>query len=215
MKCPAKKICLSALAAVGVLVGPGIATAEETASHDPGRFRAGLGFTLVEPANDNGRLFGQGRIEAGSSKRPTVFLSYHWRPQLALEVMLGYPFKHSLSRSRTGSLATVRQFPAALTAQYHFTNRSRFTPFIGLGVGYIKPFDVFPRNVLRERDLDFGSDVGVTVQAGVDYRVTDRHAVRLDARYFNTSLDATLDGQRIGSLSFNPVFYSLSYVYSF
>lgn len=212
---PSRNTCSGLLAALGILAGAGLAHADEPVANDTGRFRAGIGFTLVEPANENGNLVGQGRIEAGSSKRPTVFFSYHWRPRLALEVMLGYPFKHSLSRTGTGSLATVRQFPAAVTAQYHFTNSSRFTPFVGLGVGYIKPFDAFPRNVLRERDLDFDSDIGVTVQAGIDYHITDRHGVRLDARYFDTSFDATLDGQRIGKLSFNPVFYSLSYVYTF
>ncbi|MEM8958781.1 MAG: OmpW family outer membrane protein [Pseudomonadota bacterium] len=213
--CIKKNTFLRAFAALGLLAGATLAQAEDQAPNDPGRFRAGIGFTLVEPANENGNLLGQGRIEAGSSKRPTFVFSYHWRPRVALEVMLGYPFKHSLARTGTGSLATVRQFPAAVTAQYHFTNSSRFTPFVGLGVGYIKPFDVFPRNVLRERDLSFESDFGVTVQAGIDYRVTDRHGIRLDARYFNTSFDTTLDGQRIGTLSFNPVFYSLSYIYTF
>ena len=191
------------------------ATAQDTSDASPGPFRAGIGFTLVEPANDNGRLFGQGRIEAGSSKRPTFLFSYHGHPRWAVELMLGYPFKHSLSRSGTGSLATVRQFPAALTAQYHFVNKTRFKPFVGIGLGYIKPFDAFPRNVLRERSLDFSSDFGVTLQAGLDYRVTDRHGVRLDVRYFDTSFDTTLDGRDIGTLTFNPVFYSLSYIYTF
>lgn len=180
-----------------------------------GQFRAGVGFTLVEPANDNGRLLRQGRVEAGSSKRPTFFVSYHWLPQWAVELMLGYPFKHSLARSGLGNLATVRQFPVALTAQYHFVNKTRFKPFVGVGVGYIKPFDAFPRNVLRERDLNFSSDFGLTLQAGLDYRVTEHHGVRLDVRYFDASFKTTLDGQNIGNTSFNPVFYSLSYVYTF
>lgn len=204
-------ILASAIFAAGLLP----ASSQGTSDGPSGPFRAGIGFTLVEPANDNGRLFGQGRVEAGSSKRTTFLLSYHWRPRWALELMLGYPFKHTLALSGTGSLATVRQFPAALTAQYHFVNKTRFKPFVGIGLGYIKPFDAFPRNVLRERDLDFSSDFGVTLQAGLDYRVTDRHGVRLDLRYFDTSFDTTLDGRDIGTLTFNPVFYSLSYIYTF
>lgn len=210
------KLGKTLIGALAGICGAGAVAAEDGVEGKDGRFSAGLGvFTLVEPANDNGWLAGLGRVEAGSSKRPTFIFNYRWRPRVAVELMVGYPFKHSLQLSRLGNFATVRQFPVALTAQYHFINRSRFTPFLGAGLGYIEPFDAFPRNFLQERDLDFSGDLGVTLQAGLDVRITDRHGARLDVRYFDTNFDTTLDGQAIGSTSFSPTFYSLSYIYTF
>lgn len=64
-------------------------------------------------------------------------------------------------------------------------------------------------------DLELDNSVGATGQVGVDFKISDRDAVRVNARYINIESDVKLNGADAGTVEINPWVYGVSYVKSF
>ena len=134
---------------------------------------------------------------------PEVDISYFLSPNIAVELILTVPQKHTLSSSVVGGeIGTLRHLPPTLLAQYHFTGNSSFKPYVGAGLNYTRFSSV---NVLNGgADIDRNS-FGAALQAGVDIPLSGNLYLNFDLKKVYIGTDVSLAGENKGSFKVNPV----------
>ncbi|MCC2972965.1 OmpW family protein [Massilia sp. IC2-476] len=168
----------------------------------------------IDPANESAPLAGTGavdRIHVSSKTIPEVDVSYFFTPNLAAELILTYPQKHdvTLDGARIGSF---RHLPPTLTAQYHFTPRESFSPYVGAGVNYTRISRVKLLNGAGDLEND---SWGLALQAGVDIRLDARWSANLDVKKVNIRSDVIVGGARVSAVKVDPVLFGVGVGYRF
>ena len=103
----------------------------------------------------------------------------------------------------------------ALTAlaQYHFGSNARFDPYAGGGIAYMSgKFKIDNPDIGENDSVDLKNDFTWAADAGVNFRVTPRAAIGLDAKYIPYRPTDESDADR---LDVNPIIYSLSVRFRF
>ncbi|OZI74624.1 OmpW/AlkL family protein [Bordetella genomosp. 12] len=171
----------------------GLAQAQEAgAREEPGPWylRAGLAWAAFDERAD---LKAGGQTVPGANAKVKDNLTllaefgYHFTPNIALGLLVGYPPTTTLSGagsvSSVGKIGKVKYAPAALTLQYQFTQLERYSlyPYLGAGVTYMKIFNAKDGNVTH---FDAKDAWGGVAQAGLEYRITPHLGVFLDVKKF-------------------------------
>ena len=181
---------------------------------EAGSWSFSLGAHVVDPSSGNGSLAG-GALEAdvGSDWKPTITAEYFFTPNLGLEVLASLPFEHdiSLNGAKAGS---TKHLPPTFTLQYHFDGET-VSPFIGAGVNYTLFFDQQTSGPLAGAELDLGNSWGLAAHAGVDFRLADNRAIRLDVRWMDIDTDVSVNGADVGTVKIDPLVYGVAYVWNF
>ena len=181
---------------------------------EAGSWSFSLGAHVVDPSSGNGSLAG-GALEAdvGSDWKPTITAEYFFTPNLGLEVLASLPFEHdiSLNGAKAGS---TKHLPPTFTLQYHFDGGT-VSPFIGAGVNYTLFFDQQTSGPLAGAELDLGNSWGLAAHAGVDFRLADNRAIRLDVRWMDIDTDVSVNGADVGTVKIDPLVYGVAYVWNF
>ena len=181
---------------------------------EAGSWSFSLGAHVVDPTSGNGSLAG-GALEAdvGSDWKPTITAEYFFTPNLGLEVLASLPFEHdiSLNGAKAGS---TKHLPPTFTLQYHFDGET-VSPFIGAGVNYTLFFDQQTSGPLAGAELDLGNSWGLAAHAGVDFRLADNRAIRLDVRWMDIDTDVSVNGADVGTVKIDPLVYGVAYVWNF
>jgi outer membrane protein len=131
---------------------------------------------------------------------PEVDVSYFFSPNVAMELVLTVPQKHTLSAGGA-AIGTLRHLPPTLTAQYHFTGFSGFKPYVGAGVNYTRFSSV---NLPAGVDID-RSSFGAALQAGVDIPISKGVYLNLDVKKVYIRTDVSAGGVGIGTFKVDPV----------
>ncbi|HVR38376.1 MAG TPA: OmpW family outer membrane protein [Thermoanaerobaculia bacterium] len=97
-------------------------------------------------------------------------------------------------------------------AQWHFRTDSSYSPYVGLGVAYVSgdtesPVDVTDPTSPSE-SVDLESTTSGVLNAGIDFHITPRVAVGIDAKYF--TYDAKEDAPDAEPLSLDTLVMSAS-----
>lgn len=148
---------------------------------------------------------------------------YFLTPNWAVALTLGAPPTAKIYGAGTlesaGKLAEATYGPAVLALQYHFPLRSRFHPYVGLGVNYTLITQTSDA-AIRHVHVDNGT--GVALQAGVEYRLNRRFALFVDAKKIWVGVDARgLAATPAGylpatsHLTLNPVIWNMGVSYHF
>lgn len=175
----------------------------------------GLGLHQVQPKSDNGTLTGGLDLDIGGAARPTVTLEYFVRDNLGIELLAAWPFKHDIDIAGLGRVGSTQQLPPVLSVQYHFTNGSAFTPFLGVGVNYTTFFSEETEGALAGADLKIDDSWGLALHAGFDYAVSERGAIRLDVRWIDIDADVFVNGTSMGKAEIDPFVFGAAYVIRF
>lgn len=131
---------------------------------------------------------------------PEVDVSYFFSPNVAMELVLTVPQKHTLSAGGT-TIGTLKHLPPTLTAQYHFTGLNGFKPYVGAGVNYTRFSSVnLPAGVAIDR-----SSFGAALQAGVDIPIAKGVYLNLDVKKVYIRTDVSAGGVGIGTFKVDPV----------
>jgi outer membrane protein len=202
---PTMKRTLSALAittALAVLAGP-------VAAQSQGDWTVGVGLGYVNPKSNNGTLAGAAAT-VDEDVRPTFTVEYFIRDNLGIELLAATPFEHDVSLGGAVA-ASVKHLPPTLSLNYHFPTQGKFKPFVGAGINYTTFFE--ETTALGTLELD--DSIGIALQAGADYMISDRGALRFNVRWIDISTDATLNGAAIGTAEIDPVVLGVSYVHRF
>lgn len=184
-------------------------TAGAALAQSQGEWTLGLGVGYLEPDSSNGTLAGQAAT-VGDDTQAIITAEYFIRDNIGIELLAATPFKHSIALGGT-NIGETKHLPPTISLNYHFANNSAWTPYVGAGLNYTVFFD----ESTALGDLDIDDSFGLSVQAGVDYALSDKAAMRLNVRYFDIESDVKLDGADIGKVEIDPFLIGISYVQRF
>lgn len=176
----------------------------------------GVGVHQVAPKSGNGALAGGTLpVDVGDDARPTVTAELLFGNGLGIEVLAALPFEHDIAIAGLGRVGTTKQLPPVVSLQYHFNRDGAVSPFLGAGVNYTAFFDEETDGALDGSALSLSDSWGAALHAGIDVRVGERGAVRVDARWIDIDTDVSLDGAGLGSVAIDPRVYGVAWVTRF
>ncbi|KAF1712797.1 OmpW/AlkL family protein [Pseudoxanthomonas sacheonensis] len=211
---------------ISPLILAGLAAAIATAAtpafaQSKGDWTLGVGVHQVNPKSDNGALdgtaLGLGRlpVEVDSDVSPTVTLEYFIADDMGIEVLAALPFKHGISIDGVGTVGETKQLPPVVSFQYHFNSAGKVSPFLGAGINYTAFFSEESKGALAGTRLKLEDSWGLAAHAGLDFKVGDRSAVRVDVRWADIDAKVEVNGAKLGSVSIDPLVYGAAYVWKF
>jgi outer membrane protein len=187
-----------------------IALAAPAFAQNQGDWTVGIGAGYLEPKSDNGTLAGLD-AEVDSDVSAIFTVEYFVRDNLGIELLAATPFSHEVTLGGSVDAGSLKHLPPTLSLNYHFDTGSAWKPYVGAGINYTIFFD--ESSTLGDLELD--NSVGLALQAGLDYAITEQGAVRLNVRWFDIDSDVSLDGADIGEAEIDPWLIGVSYVHRF
>ena len=96
-------------------------------------------------------------------------------------------------------------------------SRAALLPQINLGAGlnYTTFFSEDTKGALAGTDLKLDDSWGLAAHVGMDIKVSERGAVRMDARWIDIDSDVKVDGAKLGTANIDPLVYGVAYVVKF
>jgi len=187
-----------------------------TLAQSKGDWTLGVGVHAVDPKSDNGRLAGGTLpVRVDTDVKPTLTFEYFVRDNLGVEVIAAWPFEHDVSIAGLGTVGSTKQLPPTVSLQYHFNSKGKVSPFLGAGVNYTTFFSEDTRGALAASKLKLEDSWGLAAHVGLDFALTERSAIRVDARWIDIDTDVKLDGAGIGTVNIDPIVYGAAYVMKF
>ena len=211
----------SALLLSAMAAAVSLAAAAPAMAQSKGDWTLGVGVHAVDPKSDagdlNGAALGLGKLstKVDSDVKPTVTFEYFVADNIGIEVLGALPFKHDVSIDGVGKVGETKQLPPVVSLQYHFTNSSKVTPFVGLGVNYTKFFSTDSKGALAGTKLKLEDSWGLAAHAGLDFAVSDKGALRVDMRWADIDTKVKVNGNKLGTAKIDPLVYGVAYVFKF
>lgn len=211
----------SALLLSAMAAAVSLAAAAPAMAQSKGDWTLGVGVHAVDPTSDagdlNGAALGLGKLstKVDSDVKPTVTFEYFVADNVGIEVLAALPFKHDVSIDGVGKVGETKQLPPVVSLQYHFTNSSKVTPFVGLGVNYTKFFSTDSKGALAGTKLKLEDSWGLAAHAGLDFAVSDKGALRVDMRWADIDTKVKVNGNKLGTAKIDPLVYGVAYVFKF
>lgn len=185
-----------------------------------GSWTVGIGAHNVAPKSDNGTLtatpLGNLTMDVGSNVRPTITGEYFLQDNLGIEVLAALPFQHDISVAGVGKVGSTRHLPPTVSLQYHF-GQGKVKPFVGLGVNYTGFFSTKAEGAIAGANLDLSDSWGLAAHLGVDFKVGEKGAIRLDYRKVDIDTRVKLNGANLGTkntVNIDPSVYGIAYVFT-
>jgi len=189
------------------------AAAAHAQTADPWTFRFGV--HDVDPKSNNGSLAGGAlKAELDDSVRPTASIEYRFTPNLGVDLLVAWPFEHTL-KLNGAKAATIKQLPPTLGLNWHFMPDASFSPFLGVGVNFTKVFDERPTGPLAGTDLSVGDSWGVAAHAGFDVALSPQWLITADLRWMDIDSTVRVNGANVGSVAVDPWAFGVSAGYRF
>ncbi len=130
---------------------------------------------------------------------PEVDITYFFNKNIAAELILTVPQKHTL-RAGGAAIGTLKHLPPTLTVQYHF-DVAGFKPYVGAGLNYTRFSSV---NLPAGVDIDRNS-FGPALQAGVDIPLSKNLYLNFDVKKVYIKTDVSAGGAKLGTFKVDPV----------
>ncbi len=185
-----------------------------------GSWTVGIGAHNVAPKSDNGTLtatpLGNLTMDVGSNVRPTITGEYFLQDNLGIEVLAALPFQHDISVAGVGKVGSTRHLPPTVSLQYHF-GQGKVKPFVGIGVNYTTFFSTKAEGAIAGANLDLSDSWGLAAHLGVDFKVGEKGAIRLDYRKVDIDTRVKLNGANLGTkntVNIDPSVYGIAYVFT-
>ena len=186
-----------------------------------GSWTFGVGAHNVAPKSDNGTLtatpLGNLKMDVGSNVRPTITAEYFVRDNLGVEVLAALPFQHDISVVGVGKVGSTKHLPPTVSLQYHF-GQGKVKPFVGVGLNYTTFFSTKSEGAIAGTNLDLSDSWGLAAHLGVDFKVGEKGAIRVDYRKIDIDTNVKLNGADLGTnntVNIDPSVYGIAYVFTF
>ena len=185
-----------------------------------GSWTFGVGAHNVAPKSDNGTLtatpLGNLKMDVGSNVRPTITAEYFVRDNLGVEVLAALPFQHDISVVGVGKVGSTKHLPPTVSLQYHF-GQGKVKPFVGVGLNYTTFFSTKSEGAIAGTNLDLSDSWGLAAHLGVDFKVGEKGAIRIDYRKIDIDTKVKLNGANLGTrntVNIDPSVYGIAYVFA-
>ncbi len=153
----------------------------------------------LNSANGDGTPLG---LSVNNKWMPEVDVSYFFNKNVAVELVLTVPQKHTLHSSVVGGdIGTLKHLPPTLLAQYHF-NANGFKPYIGAGVNYTRFSSV---DILGGGATIDKNSWGPALQVGVDIPLTGNMYLNLDLKKVYIRTDVYAGNTNVGTFKVDPL----------
>lgn len=168
----------------------------------------------VAPQEDSSGItpaFPSEEVKVSTSFAPEVDITYMATDTIGFE-LIAATTKHKVSGTTgttgsIGKLASTWVLPPTLTAQYHFKPKGKVRPYVGAGVNLTLFYSEKASNDLEDAvgstDVRLKSSLGWAVQAGVDFDVSEKVFLNLDAKYIDIDTKARLSTTAAGTQRVN------------
>lgn len=186
-----------ALLVAGTFAAPVVAQAQD------GPWMVRVRAVNLDPSNsDNTGL----NLGINSKTIPEVDISYFFTPNIAAELVLTVPQKHTI-RSNGAAIGSLRHLPPTLTLQYHFTGMGDIKPYVGAGINYTRFTSVqFTPAVVAALAPTLSDDsFGFALQAGVDFALSKNVVLNFDIKKVQIKTSVNSFGAKVGTLKVDPL----------
>ena len=192
---------LAALAtAVAALAAPSLASAQE----GPWMVRARV--LNLDSANKDSTGLG---LSVNNKTFPEVDISYFVAPNVAAELILTYPQKHTLYSNGT-AIGSLKHLPPTLTLQYHFNPTGAVRPYVGAGLNFTNFSSVsFSSAVAALQPSIKHNSYGLAAQVGADFEVSKGLYLNVDLKKVSLGTTVYSKGAEAGKFKVNPVLASV------
>jgi outer membrane protein len=145
--------------------------------------------SYILPQNSSSHIDGiGGRVDVTGGAQPEVDISYFVTDSISVQ-LIATATRHELSAKDTAlagppynlgrklDLASTYVLPPAITAQYHFFPHAVFSPYVGVGIDFLFPFDTQPNQAKLGgtqivQKVGLSNTVGPVLDIGLDYNIT-------------------------------------------
>lgn len=136
---------------------------------------------------------------------PEVDISYFFSPNLAAELILTYPQKHTVYSNGT-EIGTLKHLPPTLTLQYHYP-MGAFKPYVGAGINYthFSNVEFAPAVVTALQPSIDKNSFGLAVQIGADYEISKNLYLNVDVKKVQIRTDISSFGAKAGTFKVDPL----------
>ena len=135
---------------------------------------------------------------------PEVDVSYFFNKNVAVELILTVPQKHTLYSKGT-EIGTLQHLPPTLLAQYHF-DANGFKPYVGAGINYTQFSSVDIQSGTVTLD---NSSWGGALQVGVDIPLSGNMYLNFDLKKVYIKSNVNAGGNSIGTFQVDPVLFGM------
>lgn len=168
----------------------------------------------IAPADKSDPVNGAGAadlITVSKKTIPELDITYFITPNFAAELILTYPQKHDVMLNGA-KIGTFKHLPPTLSAQYHFTPEADISPYIGAGVNYTRISSV---NLLNGAGGLEKNSFGLSLQAGVDFKLNKQWSLNLDVKKVQIRSDVTISGAKASAVKVDPLLVGVGLGYRF
>lgn len=137
---------------------------------------------------------------------PEIDFSYFVTPNIAAELVLTVPQKHTLSAGGA-EIGSLKHLPPTLSLQYHFAPEATFRPYVGLGVNYTNFSGVqFAPAVVTALGPNIKrSSWGLSAQIGADIEISKGTYLNIDVKKVKIGTDVSSKGTKVGTFKVDPM----------
>lgn len=149
-------------------------------------------------------------LSINNKTMPEVDISYFFTPNIAAELVLTYPQKHTLS-SNGAAIGSLKHLPPVLSAQYHFSPTSTIRPYVGVGLNYTN-FSAVNFNPAVDAALHPSikhNSFGLSLQVGADVELAKNLYLNLDLKKVQLGTTVYSSGTKVGTFKVDPVLASV------
>ena len=168
----------------------------------------------LEPADKSTPIGGAGaadRVSVEDKIIPEVDISYFWTKNIATELVLTVPQKHSVFLDGA-NIGSFKHLPPSLLVQYHFNPEGQVRPYVGAGLNYTL---IGSEKLLNDMKLENDS-LGAVVQLGFDVKVGKNSFINFDVKKIQIRSDLySAAGAKLSELKLDPVLWGVGFGYRF
>jgi len=234
---------------IGVLAAAVMAVAPAAQAFEAGDFVVRGGAVHVAPddssesirMSDGTPLLGAGTsssVSVDSNTQLGLRATYMFTDSLGLGILAATPFKHNISAEGDAAAAGLdkigetKHLPPTITLQYYpMASSSAVQPYAGIGVNYTTFFeesmnsDFNTAKGFGSSDLELDDSVGVAVEIGLDYMLSDNFGLNAAMWWADIDTDAKVtaydnNGNYAGEtqtfeVEIDPMVYMVGMTYKF
>lgn len=147
----------------------------------------------------NGDSTGLG-LSVNNKWMPEVDVSYFFNKNMAVELILTVPQKHTMY-SNGKDIGSLKHLPPTLLGQYHF-DMPGFKPYVGAGINYTRFSGVDLLGGVATVDKN---SWGPALQVGVDIPVGRNMYLNFDMKKVYIRTDVAAAGTKVGQFKVDPL----------
>lgn len=188
-------------------------------SHTEGNWMVRVRALSLDPSNkfDSKQpgVVADNAVDVNDKWIPEVDISYFFTKNIAAELVLTVPQKHSVSVDGAGKIGTFKHLPPSLLLQYHFNPEGQFRPYVGAGINYTL-LGSEKMNVLGGEVKLENNSFGGVLQLGFDYKISKNVFFNVDVKKIQLRTDVTHSAAgNLGTLKVDPLLWGVGIGYRF